>query len=243
MGTQKLEPIKVFIYNDDGVMEQSETVWTQAFFKIGRNFILSFITADMILKDNLKPENCHLFIMPGGRATPFHEKLGDIGKDKIKDFAKNGGKCLGVGAGAYFLSYKSEFWSHDGTYITRKGLDLIRTEARGPFSPINEEIFEGEGSLFDITYHQELHQKFNSLRLSAFCNGGCFFRHHTAAVIAATRSGEAVIIKHSDHIILSGVHPEFSSNWVSKADARQLNLLTEDSKTLLQCILKSLLLI
>ncbi|HCU06299.1 MAG TPA: hypothetical protein DIC42_01765 [Holosporales bacterium] len=238
----KLSPItkrviNVFVYNDDGVMPQTVALWEQAFAFIEGNFMLSFIKAGTILSGHLNTERCDLFIMPGGRATPFHEKLGVTGKANIKIFADNGGKCLGVGAGAYFLSSRSKFILPGGNSIERDGVGLAQTEAYGPFSPIQSQKtkFTNGGSAFQVRYVQETYREESFV----FCNGGCFFENHEATVIAATELGEAVVIREANNIILSGVHPEFSPQWIPGASPFHRNALTQNSRDLLSRILRA----
>jgi glutamine amidotransferase-like uncharacterized protein len=230
--------IRVFVYHDDGVMPNSQSLWEHAFAVIEGNFKLSFITAAMILDGKLSINSCDLLIVPGGRATPFHEKLQAMGKQKIKDFANQGGKCLGVGAGAYFLSSKSQFFLPGSTLMEREGVGLTDITASGPFSPVNKTKFSCGESAFQITYVQEKSKP----SAFAFCNGGCFFKNHDKAiVIAQTQSGDAVVVKENDNIILSGVHPEFSeAHWIPDASPFHKAVLTQASHALLICILKEL---
>ncbi len=229
-------PIQVFVYNDEGVMPQTVALWEQAFAFLAGNFMLSFIKADTILSGKLNIDNCDLLIMPGGRATPFHQKLDTLGKEAIKKFVNSGGKCIGVGAGAYFLSARSTFCIPGSTCIEREGVGLSTVKAVGPFSPIKKTRFPSGGSAFQVQYMQEQYGDVSSF---VFCNGGCVFENdYEVTVIAKTDSGHPVVVKQNDNIVLSGVHPEFSEeHWIPEASPFHKQVLTQSSRTLLVRIL------
>jgi len=231
---------KVYLYNDDGVMPNSVDLWKRAFGALSATFDLRPVTAADIQAGELQVARCDLFIMPGGAATPFHEKLTALGKEKIKNFAISGGKCLGVGAGAYFLSSSSKFTMPGNICIEREGVGLAQAIASGPLVAFEKTQFSQYGVSFPITYIQEAGKP----RSSVFCNGGCSFDGHAkAAVIAETASGLNVVIQEAGNIVLSGVHPEFSASWVASSPHLVQEVLINSSRYLLKRILRSLSLI
>lgn len=229
--------INIFLYNDEGVMSDSFDIWKAAIGGLDVPFILESVTAADIQSGKLNTAQCDLFIMPGGRASPFHEKLQDVGKQKIREFSRCGGKCLGVGGGAYFLSHRSTFQMPSGETIVKDGVALVDASAIGPCSPAKKTRLPLDGIVFSVTYSQEKHKP----QSSVFCNGGCFFEGHSADdVIAETATGQAVVIKSANNVVLSGVHPEFSAIWTCDSSLFHQVVLTQMSRDLLTQILKSL---
>jgi len=54
-----------------------------------------------------------LLVMPGGADAPYMEKLTGIGNQNIRDYVQNGGKYLGICAGAYYAADRIEFAKDD----------------------------------------------------------------------------------------------------------------------------------
>ena len=65
---------------------------------------VGFCDADDILSDLLERDDpkTSIFVMPGGADLYFCERLNGTGNQKIKDFVSNGGRYLGICAGAYY---------------------------------------------------------------------------------------------------------------------------------------------
>ncbi len=57
--------------------------------------------------------NTALLIMPGGADRPYVEKLSGKGNANIKQYVQNGGKYLGICAGAYYSADRIEFAKDD----------------------------------------------------------------------------------------------------------------------------------
>ncbi|MDD3858938.1 MAG: BPL-N domain-containing protein [Bacteroidales bacterium] len=92
---------KVAIYSGLGVGPQTLYTWQQLF----KNYdiaSLDILYSHQFTKENI--EKYHLIILPGGGGLRICWGLGDIGKENIRNYLRNGGKLLGVCAGAYAIS-------------------------------------------------------------------------------------------------------------------------------------------
>lgn len=58
-------------------------------------------------------ENTDLFLMPGGADLPYVAELSGPGNIKIRNYVANGGKYLGICAGAYYAADRIEFAKGD----------------------------------------------------------------------------------------------------------------------------------
>ena len=100
---------QVLIYRDYGVGDLNGLYNGLKQYFEPKNVLVDYTDAASIIKENALNDDVKLFVMPGGAATPFLQKLKTYGNDKIKDYVKNGGNYLGVCAGAYFACSKVLF--------------------------------------------------------------------------------------------------------------------------------------
>lgn len=100
---------KVLIYRDYGVGDLTGLCYgLENYFK-PKGIDVEFTDSASIIKEDALKQNVMLFVMPGGAATPFLQKLQTLGNDKIRDYIKEGGNYLGVCAGAYYACTKVLF--------------------------------------------------------------------------------------------------------------------------------------
>ena len=125
---------KVLVYRDYGVGDLTNLVneLHRYFDPLGKE--VDFTDAASIIKEDVLNENVALFVMPGGAATPFLQKLKVLGNEKIKNYVENGGHYLGICAGAYYACYQVEFEKDiPSLCIVRSGelLNLVHAHAVG----------------------------------------------------------------------------------------------------------------
>lgn len=97
---------RVLIYRDAGCADLT------CLEKALRNFdgsVVEFTDSAAILRDDILQSGVDLFVMPGGAATPFLQKLQTLGNQKIRDYVADGGNYLGICAGAYYACAKVLF--------------------------------------------------------------------------------------------------------------------------------------
>ena len=100
---------KVLVYRDYGVGNLTNLLrGLKTYFK-PYDVEVNCTDASEILKENALNEDVFCFVMPGGAATPFLEKLKVQGNEKIRQYIQNGGGYLGICAGAYYACTKVEF--------------------------------------------------------------------------------------------------------------------------------------
>jgi hypothetical protein len=92
---------KLGIYISDGVTSNTINVWLKH-YKSGLINNLTVLKSDDFTYDALKNYDC--IILPGGSGSKICNTLDWVGRAALMNYVKNGGKVLGVCAGAYALS-------------------------------------------------------------------------------------------------------------------------------------------
>lgn len=67
----------------------------------------------IVCKDALAAKDVCAFVMPGGQARGYKEKLAIVGDRKIQNFVKGGGLYYGICGGAYYPCRKIDFTGRD----------------------------------------------------------------------------------------------------------------------------------
>jgi glutamine amidotransferase-like uncharacterized protein len=92
---------KIGLYISDGVTSNTINVWLKH-YKSGLIKDLSVLKTGDFIYDTLKEYNC--IILPGGSGSKICNCLEDKGKKALIEYVHQGGKVLGVCAGAYAVS-------------------------------------------------------------------------------------------------------------------------------------------
>lgn len=125
---------KILIYQDYGCSDVTYLFSALQEYFLPRGKVVGFTDSGEILKNNVLNDEVALFVMPGGAATPFLQKLQTLGNEKIRDYINNGGNYLGICAGAYYGCAKVDFEKGvPGAEISRTSglLNLLNAEAVG----------------------------------------------------------------------------------------------------------------
>ena len=75
---------------------------------------------------------CKLFVMPGGADTPYWEALNGAPNNNIRDYVSQGGRYLGICAGAYYGAQELLYDENHPDEIRAKRLNLFPGISRGP---------------------------------------------------------------------------------------------------------------
>ncbi|EDR28777.1 hypothetical protein, conserved [Entamoeba dispar SAW760] len=161
-----------------------------------------------------------LFVMPGGADRPFHKKLNGIGVKLLKEFINNGGKYLGICAGAYFASSFIEFNKdipNELSLCEERTLKLFNGIAHGPIYQGFEEYSE-QGAVIIPIYYQ------NNQKVELYYNGGCSFvdnlnQYKENHFLAKYQNGMNALFFDTigkGKVILSGPHFELDIEWCGK---------------------------
>ena len=124
---------KILIYNDYGTNDTSYLQNSLKEYFKSEKISISTISADEIIQTDKLNDEVLAFFMPGGRATPYMEKLKHRGNQKISEYVANGGVYFGICAGAYYASRKVYFETDikETSIIQQCGLNLIDADAVG----------------------------------------------------------------------------------------------------------------
>ena len=163
------------------------------------------IISALELKAEYWTDDAALLIIGGGADIYYTRKLNGQGNTVIKRYIDNGGKYLGICAGAYYACNAIEF-------AVRTKLELIGDREL--------KLFNGKaiGPLFNKYSYQDnsgatpaIVQVNRIGTLPIFFNGGCYFSNGDCKVIAhySELNLPAIISVKNDHVILSGVHFEY----------------------------------
>jgi glutamine amidotransferase-like uncharacterized protein len=178
------------------------------------------------LKLGLWLQDAALFIMPGGADIPYTSKLNGQGNQVIKKYISNGGKYLGICAGAYYASSLIEF--SVGTKIEVIGsreLGLFPGKAIGP-------VFGNYCYADNSSAMVAKIKTFNSKIVNVYFNGGCYFKdaeqYEGVKVIWWYDNDLPAIISINDgSIILSGVHFEYDPTAMNPNDIYNKHLIEQ----------------
>jgi hypothetical protein len=143
----------VAIYEDSGSPELS-TVAAENALKISPSFLCKRVTAEDIRAGALT--GMDVFMQPGGSGSAQAKKLEESGREKIRQFVKDGGGYVGICAGSY-LATSYYTWS-----LHILNADVVDREhwARGfgtvtlKFSPLGQQMLDQPKDTVDCTYHQ-----------------------------------------------------------------------------------------
>ncbi len=199
---------QILVYNDDGVSKSSFHNLFDALSRLER-FQIKAVTHRFFLSDAWE-EKTALVAFPGGRDLPYHLKLKGEGNRRIKNFVHQGGRYLGICAGAYYGASEIEFEKGGKLEICAlRELAFFPGKAIGPAY--------GNGS-FSYDSEQGARAAFISWEKglsSIYYNGGCYFENaHDAEIIARyadlpdTPAAVIYCPCGDGAALLSGVHPE-----------------------------------
>lgn len=211
---------QVSLYFDEGV---NGNLARELFSQLQETTSCKYISAKEVVETELT--SVDVFIIPGGRDLPYVKQLGEIGADKIKRFVEQGGRFLGICAGAYFGSSYVEFDKGGPLCVEgERHLKFFAGKAIGPaFGPYFYNSEKG-AKILSITYKDQK----RAFVSSCYYNGGCYFEKIDAAnvqVLATYETGLSAIV--DCHIgkgraILSGVHFEKSLHPAAEEGRKQL---------------------
>ena len=217
---------KVLIYNDEGVDREC---FNETLRSINRSSIAEQVQVEAVngtaLNSTSWDERCLVFVVPGGRSTPYYELMRQSGMQRVCDYVSSGGAYLGLCAGGYFGCSRTEFELGGPLEIVRNdGLGFLAGKATGPAINAGEFCYESyAGSeLTVVTLHDLPHDR---VRLY-YCGGAGFHPADSDEVEVLARYEECedspiAILKGiygKGRFILSGIHFEVSHTSLPRDD-------------------------
>lgn len=228
----------ILIYKDKGV-EENSLVNTVKFFKerIDTSFYnITYVKSNELIEKDWG-KNTKLLVIPGGADVQYDRALRGIGCHKIRRFvAEQGGKFLGICAGAYFGSRRVEFALGTELEVAEnRELGFFEGKTVGPI--LKEYVYNSEkGSCAADILFKPL-----GIRFFSYYNGGCTFidsddSQKDYEVLATFHDKKDIpsIIKRnigSGTVVLSGVHFEHNTEALKKSDSLETSTIC---KTILQ---------
>jgi len=164
----------ILIYNDYGSQERIND-FVFLFNKVLQNGSnVAYIDAKGVIEGSWT-SSCELFIMPGGFDLGYKKKLNGAGNLIIKKYVENGGKYLGICAGAYYACSQvvfnhpenNVFSSRYATIDEKRELAFFEGKAIGP-------VFEYDYNNYSKAWLLDIDSPdFGTVRL--LYNGGPYF--------------------------------------------------------------------
>lgn len=202
------------VYNDGGQRSAGELIlWQQGCQQVlSSHCSVTSIEVNEICAGTWKGTTS-LLIFPGGADKIYHAQLQGEGNRQIREYVENGGKILGICAGAYYLAAKIQFKGANPQQfpITEdRELGFFPGTACGPLIPYVSGSSIG-AAIFNV-YGP------NRTSFHAFYKGGCYFPYNPTYtdcewIASVDFSGEkkwmivGMQVK-KGYVIASGVHPE-----------------------------------
>lgn len=170
------------------------------------------------------------FVLPGASDADYDRKLGPDNIRALRDFVQDGGRFLGVCAGAYYACKTVEWYGWDSARAKRKnpGIDFFDYAANGPIRPFlaaqdvktKQDRSLSHCAVADITWHDGKYERRGAVmywggpQFSGFSHGRILARFNDLAgkppaiVMAQIGKGSALI---------SSVHPEIGGDNFAQA--------------------------
>lgn len=124
--------MKIKIYNDLGVSEESIKHSEYTLKLYASNYKVEYISAKEIVEEDWFKDT-YLLVLPGGRDLYYVEKLQGKRNANIQNYIKNGGNFLGICAGSYYSSNYLEFAKGTNIEVTgKRELEIFKGTVKGP---------------------------------------------------------------------------------------------------------------
>lgn len=95
------------------------------------------INADALLAGGWQePKRCAALAFPGGADLPYAQKLNGRGNAMIRDYVHDGGRYLGICAGAYYACRRIDFTGAELTVVEDRQLAFFPGTAVGPLASL-----------------------------------------------------------------------------------------------------------
>lgn len=205
---------KILIYHDSGTYQQSiDAIYSQLQQTLTPEARIKLVNSDYLRNKAWEAKTAAL-IMGGGMCGEWDKSLQEDGVKKIHDYVFNGGKYLGICAGAYFAATSSHFSLLGKLPIEKsRPLRFFQGRAVGPIFPTADHL----------SPQAALAAKIDLATVSGHCyyQGGCLFDIQADSPLtkvianyAYPYRGAAIISCKvgKGQAVLCGLHPEFLWN-------------------------------
>lgn len=216
----------IYIYADDGTDgECIEQTTASLENELSREYRITQIMASQVINGSWR-DDAALFVIPGGRATPYAESLNGKGNDKIRQYVEGGGAFLGICAGSYYGGAFVEFGKGAPYQVMREHeLAFFRGRVIGPAFAAYEYSIRSSARPVNINWRDpDFPREISSSTI--YYDGGGYFAdagsYPEVRVLATytelpTNPPAIIHVRVKEGVaILSGVHFEFSTGVLSR---------------------------
>jgi glutamine amidotransferase-like uncharacterized protein len=181
------------------------------------------------VKNNLWVKNAALFIMPGGADIMYARSLKGLGNQQIRSYVQDGGRYLGICAGAYYGCKRLSFAHGTSQEIASdRELAFFPDTAEGPtLKPWDHKTNSG-ADIANVQWVEESGPFPKNHNLSVYYNGGGHFVNvkdyqdvtplANYVIQSQTKTAIVDIAFGKGQAILSGVHCEFAPELLDMSD-------------------------
>jgi glutamine amidotransferase-like uncharacterized protein len=216
----------IYIYAGDGTclecIEQTEASLAQ---ELSDEYRITEIGASEVIGGAWR-EDAALFVVPGGRATPYARSLNGKGNAQLREYVEEGGAFLGLCAGGYYGGAFVEFAKGtDIEVIGSRELAFFPGKVIGPALAAFDYYSESGARLADINW-RDPKSPHETAQSTLYYNGGGYFANvalHPEVQVLATYAGlhdrpPAIILAKvkKGTAILSGVHIEYHTDVLAR---------------------------
>lgn len=215
---------KILIYKDYGCADVSNLFEELKEYFEPLNCKIEYTDSTDIIKYNSLNNDVLAFFMPGGRGTPYRQKLQVLGNDKIRDYVLNGGIYYGICAGAYYACSQTVFEKDipQLRIISKCGLDLINGKAIGTlYKELNILPYDktaASSTVVNVIWN-------TGEKYTAHYHGGSYFElnnpseNEVLAIYEIEGDKPAIVSRKYGKglVVVSGVHYENSGEVLAKA--------------------------
>ncbi len=201
----------IAIYHDAGVSQSGLQKLLHALDQDFLNeFTLKRVDRHFFLQEHWESELA-LLIFPGGRDLPYHEALRGEPNARIRHYVSQGGRYLGICAGAYYGAASIQFDRGGAQEIVgERELAFFPGIAVGPV--YQEFVYESEIGARMVQVDWRVQES------RVYFNGGCRFEgsHYEIVATYSELPDQPPAIVYCPYgrgaALLSGVHPEYEPN-------------------------------
>ena len=208
---QKTEFNDIALYTDRGADEGCIQATKKMFKWMG--YTVQLVNSNYINKESL--DNFSIICIPGGNMYQYAEDISSSGKEKIRNFIRNGGSYIGICGGAYFTGEKV-IWQ--GIQLPIEPLAIFPGTTQGPTDEIAPypDCVMCEVNIVDHS-HPITQSEQDSLWI-AYCYGPVFLPNQgtNVDILGKYEIGDKPVIIAFEYglgnVFIIGTHPEFEEN-------------------------------
>jgi len=219
----------IFLYRDEGICPSSLRATVRS-LREETDHPIELVDRYCFLENNWE-ERAAMIVFPGGRDVPYAKALQGGANRRIRDYVVNGGRYLGICAGAYYGSSSISFEPGGKLeVIGTRELGFFPGCATGPALGLGQFVY-GTSQGARIASLSLAGNYFQSTSAKAYYNGGCTFTHASSypnvtilGYYDQLKKQPAIILCQvgQGKALLSGIHPEYHRNDLNRISEKDL---------------------